>query len=345
MTRISGNAMLQEIRDIPDVLQRLLSQSQQEIFAAAEHIQRINPYLVTTIGRGSSDHAASYLQYAIELSTGIPVASIGPSVNSIYGVDLHLEKTLNLSISQSGKSPDIVEMTRSARRNGSLTIAVTNDINSPLAATCEHPLNIQAGEEKSVAATKTCVTSIVTGLLLLAYWKKDTALLSALKQIPEQADLAIGCNWQPLHEKLLDNPSSLFVLGRGPSWAIANEAALKFKETCQIHAESYSSAEVMHGPVSIVRKGFPLLVLAARDAAENSVVTLADHLSMQGANVFITSDKASHGMSLPYQATGHAITDPLMQLISFYAFIEKLTKAKGLNPDVPPNLKKVTETI
>ncbi|MFK5979943.1 MAG: SIS domain-containing protein, partial [Rhizobiaceae bacterium] len=127
--------------------------------------------------------------------------------------------------------------------------------------------------------------------------------------------------------------------------AIANEVALKFKETCQIHAEAYSSAEVLHGPVSIVGKDFPVLALVARDAAEPSIIETADLLSVQGAHIFATTDKTTEARPLDFIEAGHALTDPLLLIISFYAFIEKLARQRGLNPDVPPNLKKVTETL
>ncbi len=138
---------------------------------------------------------------------------------------------------------------------------------------------------------------------------------------------------------------SLFVLGRGPAFAIAQEAALKFKETCGIHAEAYSAAEVLHGPARIVEAGFTLLAFAARDAAETSVAEVADHLADQGARVFATTDRAGRAKILPVARTGHPITDALPLIASFYGFVELLSRSRGFDPDHPPHLSKVTETL
>ena len=336
--------MEKEIREIPEAVQRLLDRSRGAITKAADDLRRVDPHCIVTVARGSSDHAAAYLKYATELIGGIPVASVGPSIASVYGAQLRLGKAVCVAISQSGRSPDIVEMTETCRRGGAMTVALTNDMDSPLAKVSEHPVSIEAGLERSVAATKTFVNSVLASLLLLATWQHDEKLLAAIDQFPADCRKAIDRDWSLLAERLV-NESSLYILGRGPAMAIAEEAALKFKETCQIHAESYSSAEVMHGPVSIVGRGFPLLVLAARDAAETSVVETAESLSGQGAEVFVTSDRAVTATHLPVVATTHPLTDPLMLIVSFYAFIERLARSRGLDPDNPPNLRKVTETV
>lgn len=340
----SRTKMRSEIEDIPDVLQRLLANSNGSVLAAAQELRKLDPRIIITIARGSSDHAAAYLKYAIELTANIPVASIGPSIASIYGKSLKLEKTASISISQSGKSPDIVQMAESTAKNGALAIALTNDNKSPLGQVSSHTIDICAGAEISVAATKTFVNSIVTGLMMLAYWQEDQHLLEALRKLPEQATRAIQCNWQPLNDRLKDD-SSLYILGRGPSLAIANEVALKFKETCQIHAEAYSSAEVLHGPVSIVNEGYPVLVLAARDASGQSIVGTADQLAEQGADVYATSKQSKKPRQLDFIESGHPLTDPLLLIVTFYSFIENLARQRGLNPDIPPNLNKVTRTI
>jgi glucosamine--fructose-6-phosphate aminotransferase (isomerizing) len=336
--------MRHEIEEIPDALRRLLSGSNGAIFAAAHELKKLDPRFVTTIARGSSDHAASYLKYAIELVANIPVASIGPSIASIYGVSLRLERSVSISISQSGKSPDIIQMAKSAAKSGALTLALVNDNKAPLGNVCAHTIDICAGAEISVAATKTFVTSITTGLLLLAHWKDDQNLLDALHALPEQASRAIQCNWQQLNDRL-KNEKSLLILGRGPSLAIAKEVALKFKETCQIHAEAYSSAEVLHRPVSIVKEGYPIIALIARDASQISIAATADQLAKQGADIFATSKQSEKSKQLDYIETGHPLTDPLLLIISFYSFIEKLARQRGLNPDLPPNLNKVTKTV
>lgn len=251
-------------------------------------IRDVDPAFAITVARGSSDHVCTYLKYVSELLLGILFASVGPSVASLYQAPLRLEKSLCLSVSQSGKSPDIVDMARAARRDGALTVAITNDPTAPLAKASAHMLDLHAGAERSVAATKTFLTSAVAGLLLLAEWRVDQDLIDAIHDLPATLDKATGIDW-PLMQEAIGAETSLFTLGRGPAWAMANEAALKFKETCQIHAESYSSAEVLHGPVSIVDRGFPVLVFAAADAAEDAVIDVADGLAGKGARVFVTS--------------------------------------------------------
>jgi glucosamine--fructose-6-phosphate aminotransferase (isomerizing) len=334
--------MRREIAEIPEAAARLLAHGRGEVAEAAAAIRAMDLAVILTVARGSSDHACTYLKYVSELLLGLPVASVGPSVASIYGAKLRLGGALCLSVSQSGQSPDIVEMTRAARTGGALTVALTNDPASRLGAVAERVIDICAGPERSVAATKTFVTSALAGLWLLAEVRGDPALLSAIHALPEALDRARGTDWSPLAQAL--GQGSIYTLGRGPSWAMSNEAALKFKEVCQIHAESYSSAEVLHGPVSIVERGFPVLAFAAADAAEGALAEVADALAAKGAAVFATTPAVRSAVALPVVRTGHPLTDPLALIVSFYAMIEGLAVARGLNPDVPRHLKKVTET-
>ncbi|PYE87662.1 SIS domain-containing protein [Phyllobacterium leguminum] len=336
--------MRAEIASIPDVVARLLDGSNDILRKAGSQLREKDPAFLVSIARGSSDHVATYLKYATELTAGIPVASLGPSIASIYGARLKLANAAAIAISQSGKSPDIVTMAKVARTSGALTYAISNTSDSPLAQTCDVAIDILAGPEKSVAATKTFVASAVAGLALIAHWTGDTALLDALRQLPRALNDALTCDWSPLGEAL-EGHDSLFVLGRGPSSAIANEAALKFKETSSMHAEAYSAAEVLHGPVAIVGKNFPVLALTARDAAEQSIIETCDRIAGQGAAVFVTSTSKTAATPLPFVATSHPLTDPLALLVSFYIFVEGLSRHRGFNPDTPPHLRKVTETI
>jgi len=335
--------MQQEIAGIPEAVATFLDRAAAPLARAGKRLRDKDPVLIATVARGSSDHAANYLKYSAELSAGIPVASLGPSIASIFDARLKLNRAACLAISQSGKSPDIVGMAEAARRDGALTVALTNTAGSPLAEACDEVIDIYAGPERSVAATKTFVNSVVAGLALLAECTENNELRRALGALPGQLEAARNCDWNALCEAL-DGHDSLFILGRGPSLAIAGEAALKFKETSSVHAEAYSSAEVMHGPVSIVGGGFPVLALAARDAAERSITAAADELTTKGAAVFVTSNEASSATRLPFTATGHTLTDPLALIVSFYAFIEAFARRRGLDPDKPTHLRKVTET-
>lgn len=342
MTEITH--MRREVEEIPQVVAGFLGAAAPVLDAAAARLRTVDPALVVTVARGSSDHASSYLKYAIELTLGLPVASVGPSIASIYGRDLKLDSAVAIAVSQSGKSPDIVAMAQSGRRNGALGIALTNTAGSPLAESADIAIDLMAGKEQSVAATKSFVSSVVAGLSILAHWTGDSSLQAALSRLPEALGRAVTVDWTPLVAALNDR-HSLYVLGRGPALAIAQEAALKFKETCGIHAEAYSAAEVLHGPARIVEGGFPVLALAARDASEAGVAEIADRLAKQGATAFATTDRVTVAQRLPFVGTGHGLTDALVLIASFYGFVEMLSRHRGFDPDNPPHLKKVTETV
>jgi glutamine---fructose-6-phosphate transaminase (isomerizing) len=344
MTPATSSHMRREIAEIPDRVRQLLADADGALAKGGAWLRAADPAMLLTVARGSSDHAASYLQYAVELTAGIPVASLGPSIGSIYQARLQVSRAVCLAISQSGQSPDIVALAAAVRAGGAATLALTNVARSPLGAAAERVIDFGAGPEKSVAATKSFVCAIVAGLALLAHWREDAGLAAALKALPEQLERALGCDWSAL-SAALSEAGSLFVLGRGPGNAIAGEVALKFKETCGLHAEAYSAAEVLHGPAAIVRPGFPVIALAARDAAEEAIAATVTRLAEQGANAFVTSDKAKGAQVLPFVATGHALTDPLVPIVSFYNFVEGFARARGRDPDSPPHLRKVTETI
>lgn len=336
--------MAREVAEIPEAAARFLDRSRIAVVAAAAALRRQNPGLVATVARGSSDHAATYLKYAIELEAGIPVASVGPSIASIYRRPLRLDGAACIGISQSGRSPDIVEMMRSAGEGGALSIAITNHAESPMAQASAHCLPLQAGEERSVAATKTFVTSVLAGLSLLAEWREDEGLRAAVAGLPAALEQAVQLDWEPLSARLSRAPSA-FVLGRGPGFAVANEAALKFKETCGIHAESYSAAEVLHGPAAIVQAHFPVLALGVEDAALPQLCATAERLAAQGADVFVTGADVAGATRLPSVPGLHPIVAPLVMIAAFYAFVEGLARRRGFDPDTPPHLRKVTETV
>nr|WP_250809089.1 SIS domain-containing protein [Neorhizobium tomejilense] len=336
--------MRKEIDEIPEAAARLLDGSAAELAAAGRALREKDPAFLITIARGSSDHAATFIKYAVELTAGRPVASLGPSLASIYGANLKLDGGAAIAISQSGKSPDIVAMTEAAAKAGAVTIALTNTLPSPIASASAHAININAGPELAVAATKSFVNSIVAGLALLSEWVGDEALKAAIHNLPGHFEKAVKLDWSELANELGD-AESLYMLGRGPALAIASEAALKFKETSNMHAEAYSAAEVLHGPVALVEKRFPVVTFAARDAAETSAIEIADSLAAKGALAFATSDKVKDARRLPFVATGHPITDALTLILPFYSFVEAWSRAKGFNPDAPVALKKVTETL
>ena len=341
---MSLSNMAREVAEIPQAAARFLAESSDAVAKAAAALRAADPGLLVTIARGSSDHAATYLKYAVELLAGVPVASVGPSVASVYGRQLRLSGAACVGISQSGKSPDIVAMMQAARAGGALTLAFTNDAASPMAGAVAHPIGLNAGPETSVAATKTFVNSVLAGLALLAEWQEDTALRAAVAGLPDAFATALTLDWQPLAQRLV-RAQSLYVLGRGPAYAISNEVALKFKETSGLHAESYSAAEVLHGPAAIVQAQFPVLALTVDDAARPHVIATSERLAAQGADVFVTGADAAGCVRLPTVTGLHPLVAPLVLIVSFYAFVEGLARRRGYDPDTPPHLRKVTETL
>ena len=336
--------MAREVAEIPQASRRFLTDSRDALMAAAAAMRVVDPALIVTVARGSSDHAATYLKYAVELLAGVPVASVGPSVASVYGRPLRLDGAVCVGISQSGRSPDIVEMMRAAGAGGALSVAITNFADSPMALASAHCLPLQAGVEQSVAATKTFVTSVLAGLALVAEWQEDEALRAAVETSPDAFEAALALDWSALAARM-SRAQHGYVLGRGPAFAIANECALKLKETCGLHAEAYSAAEVLHGPSAIVEAQFPVLALAVEDAAQAGVVQTAERLAAQGADVFVTGAAAKGCVTLPSVGGLHPLVAPLVLAVGFYGFVEALARRRGFDPDTPPHLRKVTETV
>lgn len=341
MTMIT--TMRREIDEIPAAVRRMLRDSRDSINEAGAMLRTRDPAVLVSIARGSSDHAAHFLKYAFELELGLVVASIGPSLASIYQAPLKLERAVALAISQSGASPDLLALANTAKSGGAKTVCLVNTISSPLAAACDVAVDIHAGPEIAVAATKSFVNSIAAGLSLLSVWSGNAALVAAVEALPDHLEQALGLDWSGLVDTLHD-ADSLYMLGRGPALAIACEAALKCKETSELHAEAYSSAEVLHGPVSLVSADFPIIAFAARDKAETSIAATANGLAAKNASVFLTSAQAKEASRLPFIETGHPLTDALALIVPYYGMVESLSRARGLNPDKPVALKKVTET-
>src|SRR5690606_36982617 len=313
-----------------------------------EDLRRAPPPFIVTCARGSSDHAATYAKYLFETALGIVTASASPSVGSVYEVPQALRGALYVVISQSGKSPDLLRNAQAAREAGARVVALVNVEDSPLARLADVVVPLHAGPERSVAATKSYLASLSAILQLAALWKGDDALLDALPRLPDALRAAWRCDWSPLVDGLRGK-RNLFVLGRGTGLGAAQEAALKFKETCGLHAEAYSSAEVKHGPMALVGPGFPVLMLAQHDETEAGALALADEFRARGAQVWLASRRvdrnASLGGSLPVAEAPHPACAPLLLVQSFYRMVNALSLARGHDPDKPPHLNKVTETV
>jgi glucosamine--fructose-6-phosphate aminotransferase (isomerizing) len=301
------------------------------------------PRAVVTCARGSSDHAATYAKYLIEAHTQVITSSAAPSVSSIYDSTANLRGALFIAISQSGKSPDLLSAARNAKDSGALTVALCNTPASPLMELVDVAVPLHAGPETSVAATKSYIASLSCIAQLVANWTEDRELLAALPQLPEQLARAWACDWIA-GVAALRNAVNLFVVARGYGLGVAQEAALKLKETCGLHAEAFSAAEVRHGPMALVRAGFPVLMFAQRDDTLAGIEDLAAEFASRGAQVLLAGAMAKGATSLP-TVTAHAVTEPLLAIQSFYRLANALALARGLNPDQPPHLHKVTETV
>lgn len=336
--------MRREINEIPAAASRLLTEGYADVQSAAAALRQAKPDFLVTIARGSSDHAANYLKYAAELLLGLPVASVGPSVASIYQAKLKVHGGACLVISQSGKSPDILELAKQISGSAAPMIALCNTSDAPLMNLAGHSIDILAGPEQSVAATKSFVSCVLAGLAILAEWAQDAALISAISALPEQLARAVALDWPDLRRSFSAKGPAL-ILGRGPTYALACEAALKLKETCAIHAEAYSSAELIHGPIEIVDQTYTTLCLTVRDAAEPGLLKTAQTLAAMGAASFATSPQAKGAVGLQRISTGHPLTDPLPLIVAFYTTIERLSRDLGRNPDLPRALSKVTLTV
>lgn len=341
---IAETAMAREIAQAPDAVARLLDEERDRFKELGRRLRDLDPAVVVTCARGSSDHAAGFFKYGLEIALGIPVASVGPSVASIYNAPLRLKDGVLLSISQSGQSPDIVALQASAKRAGALTIAVVNQSDSPLGEGADTVVPMHAGPEKSVAATKSFIASTVAVAAIIAAWSEDRALQVALEDLPGRLAEACAQDWTPALEPLV-SADSLFVLGRGPSFPIAQETALKFKETMSLHAEAFSAAEVMHGPLSLVRAGFRIFAFNPPDASQDAMSSVLERLRTAGAEVFVVGQSGGEKGRLPMTTTGHMLTDPVSACLSSYRLIEALARRRGFDPDNPSNLKKVTETL
>jgi len=326
------------------VAERQIAGLRTAVHDLALRLREADPPFVLTCARGSSDHAATFAKYLIETRARLPVASYAPSVSSLYATPWrNLAGVFFLAISQSGQSPDIVSSARGARAAGALVAALVNDPQSPLALSAEVTLPLLAGPERSVAATKSFVASLVAILSLVASWTEDGDLQRALDDVPQVLRNAWRLDWSPAVAELA-GARGLFVLGRGLSLAIAQEAALKLKETCGLHAEAFSAAEVRHGPMALVGPGFPVLMLAPGDEGQRDFEQLADELVGLGARVIMAGGTRPGVLTLPTLHGLHPAVAPLAAIQSFYRFAVALSLARGCDPDRPPNLRKVTET-
>ena len=334
--------MAREADETPEVVARLADAAAPALAALAPALRAAR--LVTTAARGSSDHAATVFKYLMELGCGVPVASIGPSVASVYDRPLRLDGAVHVTVSQSGASPDIVALQAAAKAGGAVTVAVVNVAGSPVARAADVVIALGAGPEHSVAATKSCIASVAALAGLAVAAGAGGGLAEGLARLPQAlADTAPEVDGKAVD--LLAGAASLYVAGRGPGFGIAQEAALKAKETAAIHAEAFSLAEVMHGPARLVGAGFPVAAFVANDAARPGSLAALDRLAAMGAPVLALSSLDLPCPTVRVPTTGCGWLDPVVALLAWYRLVEAAARARGHDPDRPANLRKVTETL
>lgn len=334
--------MFHEAREASAVVGRQRERNRGVVAELAGRLRARKPAAVVTLARGSSDHAATFARYLVETRAGVLTSSASPSVGSIYEATPDLTGAIVLAISQSGKSPDLLSAAERAMTNGACLVAMVNDEQSPLAEMADFLIPLDAGPERSVAASKSFIASLAAVLDLLAAWTGNMDIDAALAKLPDQLAEAWELDWSAALPALR-SIGAMYVVGRGHGLGVAQEAALKLKETCAIHAEAFSAAEVRHGPMTVVRPGFPVLFFAQSDESLDSVAALTSEFSARGASVMSAGVPGAPGTVLPVVAAD-PLTAPVLQISSFYRLANALALQRGRDPDRPPHLSKVTET-
>ena len=335
--------MLDEAREAPQVVARQMREDGDRWRAFGERLRREPPTALLTIARGSSDHAAHYAAYLIMARLGRLVTSMPMSLVTLYQSQIRCDGLAALAFSQSGQSPDLIGPIDYFRKCSAITCAFVNDASSPLARAAEWLFPLHAGQEASVAATKSFIAQLVAGARLAAAWQDDATLVSALEALPPAMERACNTDWSGAVDVLRD-ADRLFVVGRGLGLPVAMEAALKFKETCGIQAEAFSGAEIQHGPMALIDEGYPLLVFAPRGPAQAGLLELARAMRTRGARVLLAAPQGTPEANLVLAQAPVPELDPMCAIQSFYPMVEALARARGNDPDRPPHLKKVTRT-
>ena len=346
---MAGEYLAREIAEQPEVLAALLEaeRGHAEELAAALHERDIA--LVVIAARGTSDNAARYAQYLFGALNRLPVALATPSLFTLYGAAPDLRRALVLGVSQSGESPDILAVVEEGRRQGAPTLAITNVPDSPLASAAEHVLPLHAGVERSVAATKTYTAQLFAIAMLGAAFAGDDARWGELDRAPRAAEAAMALDAEIAQRaERYRYADRLVTSGRGYCYGTAFELALKLKETCYLLAEPYSPPDFLHGPVAIVDDGFPALLVGPSGAAYDGMLAFARTVQERGAELVAISDReellalARTPLRLPQPVPEWLA--PLTTIVPGQLLALHLARAKGLDPDRPRGLTKVTHT-
>ncbi|MBQ4888585.1 SIS domain-containing protein [Shewanella sp. MMG014] len=332
---MTNTIMELEARSAPQKIAEQLAANAGLTNELGEKLRNFKPKFVMIVGRGSSDHAGVFAKYLFEIEVGIPTFAAAPSVASVYGKSLQLEGGLVIVISQSGRSPDILAQARMAKNAGAFCVALVNDETAPIKDIVDVVLPLRAGEEKAVAATKSYLATLSAIVQLTAEWTQSESLAAAVDSMPKALQTAVDAEPQ-LTAESLEGVKNLVVLGRGLGYAVTKELALKMKEVCSIHAESFSSAEFLHGPVTLVEKKLTIVDACINDESLESHVEQVNNVTERGADV-VHLNQTSNDI--------HPRIAPLALLQRFYIDVAAVAVARGIDPDQPEGLKKVTQTL
>ncbi|MGB8555199.1 MAG: SIS domain-containing protein [Pseudolabrys sp.] len=334
------SAMGCETAEIPAAAERLLARTD-AIKAIVARVEQTRPRIVVFCGRGSSGHVGVYLRYLFEARLGLLASAAAPSVVTAYRRPPEMRDALFVVVSQSGRSPDLVNATQVAREHGALTLAIVNDQDSPTAAASELVLPIGAGAEHSVAATKTVVLSMIAGAQLVAALARDDDLVAGLGQLPLRLSRALDCDWSAWADSAA-RAAAAFVVGRGYGLGCVREIALKVAEILRVPTLGHSAAELRHGPRASITPSTPVLVLRQNDEAATAIDDLVKDLNDANETLFVAGGPAG---TLPWIGDGHPVYDPVLMLVPAYRAIEAVARRRGFDPDNPPHLSKVTKTL
>ena len=341
--------MWNEIREQPLALERCLTKNISIIKEISREIRNSHIEQVVIAARGTSDHAAVYGKYVIELLTGKPVALAASSIFTIYNRNLDLRNCLVIGISQSGRAADVIEVIRSANSTGAVTMGITNHADSPLASEVKYHLDCDAGEELSVAATKTFITQIFLLAQLTVEWAEDEGLKGELSTLPEKVSRTLETSKEIEGKveryRFMDE---CFVLARGINYAVSLEAALKMQETAYVRAKAFATSDFQHGPIAMIDRDIPIIIFAPNGPSLKDVGEMAEKLAQSKMETIIVSNNRSIiktgtcGFSIP--ETDNDIISPFFNVVVAQMFACRLAEVKDLDPDNPRRLRKVTIT-
>ncbi len=341
-----GELMAAEIEEQPRVLARIIAEGRPHIATVGRAIGKRGPRFVLFVARGTSDHAALYAKYLVETRLGLPAGLVSPSTMTVYDARPAMRDALFIAVSQSGASPDLLEPLARARAGGAITVAVTNAPASPLAAAADYHIDALAGPERAVAATKTYTAELLALFLLIeSIGGRDGR---EAEELPHQAAGILARAGEVARLAVRYRfAEQLVATSRGYNYATAREAALKLMETSYLVAHAFSGADLLHGPMAMIDRGFPVIAIAPMGAGGAALVPVIERLRQLGADLLVVGDPAltARGdLGLPLPELGPEVLSPILAIIPLQQLAWRLARERGGDPDRPRGLNKVTET-